>query len=145
MAMAEIQTISAAFDVARLAWTACVFLKKVKHADRLTAEVYERATRLNEVLNGLTHALQAREQKGVAPQDNADLESAKRIRRCILASGIILREVEKKVGGFDNAASGTTLVDKVKIALRHPGIVRLQTDLDARVQALQTELSILQL
>ena len=142
---AELQTISAAFDVARLAWTACVFLKKVKNADRLSAEVYERATRLNQVLNGLTLALQSREQKGIAPHNNADLESAKRIRRCILASGIILREVEKKVGGFSNAASGTSLADKVKIALRHPGIVRLQTDLDARVQALQTELSILQL
>ena len=41
---AEIQTISAAFDIARLAWEACVFLKKVKNADRTAAEVYERST-----------------------------------------------------------------------------------------------------
>jgi ankyrin repeat protein len=145
MAMAEIQTISAAFDIARLAWEACVFLKKVKDADRTVAEVYERSTRLNQVLNGLALALQTREEKGLAPQDDTHNESVKRIRQCIDASGKILRKVDLKVGGFENVASGTAFIDRVKIAFRHPGIARLQTDLDARVQALQTELSILQL
>ena len=143
--MAEIQTISAAFDIARLAWEACVFLKKVKHADRTVAEVYERSTRLNQVLNGLALALQTREEKNLALQDDTHNESVKRIRQCIDASGKILRKVDLKVGGFENVASGTAFIDRVKIAFRHPGIARLQTDLDARVQALQTELSILQL
>ena len=143
----EIQTITAAFEIARLTWKACVFLKRVKDADRALAEIYERATRLDQVLNGLTLALTSREQKGLAPRSTSDLESAERIRRCILASGKILREVERKVGGFENesASDNIALLERVKIACRHPGIVRLQTDLDARVQALQTELSILQL
>ena len=78
-------------------------------------------------------------------QDDTHNESVKRIRQCIEASGKILRKVDLKVGGFENVASGTAFIDRVKIAFRHPGIARLQTDLDARVQALQTELSILQL
>ena len=143
--MAELQTVSAAFDVARLAWAACVFLKKVKDADKTAEEVHERVLRLKQVLDGVRGLLETREEKGVAPHDRADVESEERIRKCIQASRSILLEVEKKVGGFDSSASGTALIDKVKIALRQPSIKKLQTDLEARISALQTELSILQL
>lgn len=143
--MAEVQVVSAAFDLAKLAWSFCVFLRKVKDADRTAAEVHERVLRLKHALDGVRVVLEIREEKGVAPHDRADVESEERIRKCILASWCILVEVEKKVGGFNSNASGTALVDRVKIALRQPAIVKLQTDLEARISALQTELSILQL
>ena len=143
--MAEFQTISAAFDVARLAWSACIFLRKVKNADEIAAEVHERVSRLKQVLDGVRVVLETREERGIASHDGADIKSEERIRKCIRASAVILRDVERKVGGFDSQASGTAIVDKVKIALRQPAIIKLQTDLEARISALQTELSILQL
>ena len=143
--MAELQAVSAAFDVARVALNACLFLKKIKDADKTAAEVYERVSRLKQVLDGVRNVLKKREEKALTPQDAADFESEERIRQCITASRMILREVERKVGGFDKNASGPMILDRVKIALRQPSIVKLQTDLEARISALQTELSILQL
>ena len=146
MPMAELQTISAAFDVARLALAACVFLKKVKDADKIADEVYKRVVQLKDVLDGVRSVLETREEKGVAPHDSADIQSEERINECIRASGKILRQVERQVGGFNrNKTSGTALIDKVKIAFRSSGIVKLQTSLEARISALQTELSLLQL
>ena len=124
-----------------------MFLKKIKDADKTAAEVHERVSRLKQVLDGVRVVLERREETGIAHCDKSNNKGEERIRKCIHASRLILRQVENEVGGFDNNASGEekALSDKVKIALRQPTIVKLQIDLEARVSALQTELSILQL
>lgn len=145
MNMAELQTVAAAFDAARLAWSACIFLKKVKDAAKMAVELHERVESLHQVLDGIGRVLKKRKGKSVGPYDTADVHIEDNIHACITASRTILANIESKVGGFHTKIAGTALVEKVRLAVRQPGIIKLQTDLEARTSALQTYLSLLQL
>lgn len=143
--MEELQGIAAAVDVARLAWEGCKFFRKVQKADRIVAEVYERTSRLQKVLENVKLVLQAREERGVATRTAVEIQTEQNINDCVRACRAGLLEVRKKVGGFDLRDPSPALLDRVKVALRHPSVSSLQTDLEARVNALEADLLIIQL
>lgn len=143
--MAELQTVGAAFDLAKLAWEGCKFLRKVKNADAIVGEAYERTLRLKKVLENVRLVLEAREERGVASNSAVEIQTAANIDHCVHAAREILLDVENRVGGFGQQGSTASLGERVKVAFRHPGVCRLQTDLEARVSALSADLAILQL
>jgi hypothetical protein len=143
--MAELQVIAAAGEITKLALHAIVFLNKVRTADKIANEVHERTSRLKRVVENIKNVLEVREEKGVAPHDGADDQTVENIRECIEASGTVLRQVEAKVGSFSTNASGAALLDRFKLACKHSGIKKFQLDLEARISALQADLSLLQL
>lgn len=142
----EVQTVSAVFDLLKLAVAAGKFLKKVKDADKIAGEVHERVERLTQVLDGVRAVILKRRQAGASSTFDDDTAVESRINQSARACYELLRDLEQKVGGFEKqATSFSALVERVKIALRQPIIVKRQTDLEARISILQTELVVLQL
>ncbi|WPH00121.1 Hypothetical protein R9X50_00294400 [Acrodontium crateriforme] len=144
--MAELQTVAAVFDVLKLAWTAGLFLKKVKDADKIAIELHDRVDRLTQVLESVRAVLQERQRLGVSSSSPDGQSVALRIGGSIKSCNSFLTALEKKVDGFDTTkVSIKTLVDRFKIALKHPAIAKRQNDLEARISVLQTDLVVLQL
>ncbi|KAK4635678.1 Putative ankyrin repeat protein [Fulvia fulva] len=142
--MAELQTIAAVFDLLKVSYEAGRFLKKVKDADKIAAEISDRIERLESVLKSVEAVLKARDDHAVSSGDDAQV--AERIKRSVLACTKTLKDLRTKLGGFDAAASrDRDLIERVKIAFRQPSINRINTELEARVQTLSTDLSVLQL
>ena len=144
--MAELQTITAVFDLLKLAWRAGVFLRRVRNADGVANEVCDRVDRLRSVLDGVRIVLERRHNNNERSSKTGRDSIECRICDSVLACHEFLSDLESKVGDFDTATAPTpTLVDRFRLACRHSSIARRQTDLDARINILQTELVILQL
>ncbi|KAK4560642.1 hypothetical protein LTR86_005220 [Recurvomyces mirabilis] len=141
-----VQTVSAVFDLLKLAYKAGVFLKKVSEADAIAKEVYERTERLSHVLEGVRAILQRRSENGPTTSEDGDSAVAERIAESVKGCSTFLHNLESRVAGFDtNGNSVRTLVHRFKVACRHPSIAKRQTDLEARISILQTDLVVLQL
>ncbi|KAK3116170.1 hypothetical protein LTR53_003719, partial [Teratosphaeriaceae sp. CCFEE 6253] len=143
---AELQTVSAVFDLLKLAWSAGLFLKKVSEADSIALEVHERVERLSDVLEGVRAVLQRSRHAGASlPADDNDLVEAK-VYDSLKACSKCLKNLEQRLEGFSNS-NGTVreLVGRFRTAWRHPSIVKGQNDLEARISILQTNLVVLQL
>ncbi|KAK5130897.1 hypothetical protein LTR08_001560 [Meristemomyces frigidus] len=144
--MAELQTIAAVFDLLKLAWAAGVFLRKVKNADGVANEVYDRVDKLSSVLEGVRVVLQRRHEHLEKSSTTRSDAVEGRICNSVIACHSLLNDLQSKVGGFDTETGSTpTLVARFKVAFRNSSIARRQTDLDARISILQTELVVLQL
>ncbi|KAK0286102.1 hypothetical protein LTR91_002671 [Friedmanniomyces endolithicus] len=142
----ELQTIAAVFDLLKLAWSAGVFLKKVSDADSIALEALERIERLSDVLEGVRAVLQRRRGASLSLTGDGEGSVEAKIDVCIRACTQFLQNLELRLGGF-NASNGRTktLVTRFKLAWRHPSISKGQTDLEARISILQTNLVVLQL
>ena len=117
-------------------------------ADKVVVDVLDNIDRLRQVLEGVEIVLKGREQKGVASKDDNDIQAQKRIQNCSAACILLLNDLNSRVGVFDLDARGLSLpnlLKRVKIAIGQPRILRIQSDLEARVSSLQTELSLLHL
>lgn len=144
--MAELQTIAAVFDLLKLSWRAGVFLKKVKDADGIAGEVYDRIDRLSSVLEGVRSVLQSRTAAGNAPSATEASSVVLRIDDSLKGCSTILHTLEQRLDGFGDAGSPvTTLVGRFTIAFKAPSISKRQADLEARISILQTNLVVLQL
>lgn len=144
--MAELQTVAAVFDLLKLTYEAGKFLKKVKDADKIAFELWERITRLDAVLNSVKAVLQDREDHDVSSGSQAQVSAqvADTIRDNIQACTRTVNQLQQRVGGFDNQVK-RSVVDKWRIALRQTSITRINDELEARVTVLSTELAVLQL
>ncbi|TKA83515.1 hypothetical protein B0A55_00497 [Friedmanniomyces simplex] len=144
--MSELQTVAAVFDLLKLAWNAGLFLKKVSQADNIAAEVLERVQRLSDVLEGVRAVLQRRRKNGVPLTSDGEHSVEAKISESLKACTRFLQNLEQRLGGFD-ASNGAAkiLVTRFKLAWKHPSIAKGQTDLEARISILQTNLVVLQL
>ena len=140
--MAELQTIAAVFDLLKVSYECGKFLKKIKDAEKIAAEIGDRIERLESVLKSVEAVLKARDDHEVSSGD--DVEVAERIKRSVLACTKTLKDLRAKLGGFDSSGN-RDVVERVKVAFRHPSINRINTELEARVQTLSTDLTVLQL
>ena len=134
------------FDLLKLAWSAGVFLKKVSDADSIALEALERIERLSDVLEGVRAVLQRRRGASLPLTGDGEGPVEAKIDVSIRACTQFLQNLELRLGGF-NASNGRTktLVTRFKLAWRHPSISKGQTDLEARISILQTNLVVLQL
>ncbi|KAK4507914.1 hypothetical protein PRZ48_001649 [Zasmidium cellare] len=144
--MAELQTVAAVFDLLKVTYEAGKFLKKVKDADKIAFELWERITRLDSVLNSVKAVLQDRDDHDVSSGSHAQVSAqvAETIRGSVQACTRSVNQLQQRVGGFDNQVKRSVL-DKWRIALRQPSITRINDELEARVHVLSTELAVLQL
>jgi ankyrin repeat protein len=148
--MAELQTIAAVFDLLAIAYKTGLFLKRVKDADKIAVEIDDRLKRLASVLEGVESVLQSRDAT-VGPSTQAsDAAVARRIGDSINACSTTLKELEAKLGKLPDLANArirtsSEFVERVKKALHQPTIQRINAELEARVQALSTDLAVLQL
>lgn len=142
--MAELQTVAAVFDLLKLTYEAGKFLKKVKDADKIAFELWERITRLDAVLHSVKAVLQDRDDHDVSSGSHApvDAQVAETIRDNIQACTRTVNQLQQRIGGF---ADQRSVVDKWRIALRQTSITRINDELEARVQVLSTQLAVLQL
>ncbi|KAF2172427.1 hypothetical protein M409DRAFT_63116 [Zasmidium cellare ATCC 36951] len=144
--MAELQTVAAVFDLLKVTYEAGKFLKKVKDADKIAFELWERMTRLDSVLNSVKAVLQDRDDHDASSGSHAQVSAqvAETIRGSVQACTRTVNQLQQRVGGFDNQVKRSVL-DKWRIALRQPSITRINDELEARVHVLSTELAVLQL
>ncbi|KAK3667189.1 hypothetical protein LTR22_002054 [Elasticomyces elasticus] len=143
---AELQTVSAVFDLLKLAWSAGLFLKKVSEADNIALEVRERVERLRHVTQGVNAVLQRRQKAGVPLTSEGDGSVEAKINESLRACIDFLQNLEKRIEGFDvSDVPLKVLVNRFKIAWRHKSISQRQSDLEARISILQTNLVVLQL
>lgn len=144
-----LQTVAAVGELMKAAKGAVVFLHKVRNADKVAAEVYDRVERLAQVLEGVKSVLEDREERGGSPKSPRCESVEERIRRSVAACKTFLDELEKKVGGYDieriNKTSTDQLLLRFRIAIKKPSIAKRQVDLEARISQLQTDLVVLQL
>ncbi|EME48736.1 hypothetical protein DOTSEDRAFT_76280 [Dothistroma septosporum NZE10] len=126
--MAELQTIAAMFDLLKISDEVGKFLEKVKDAGKIANELGDRA----------------RDTDDHDETTGGDVQVAQRIKRSVLACSKTLEDLRTKLGGFDVAAS-RDLVNRARVAFRQPSINRIENELEARVQALSTDLAVLQL
>ncbi|KAK5691485.1 hypothetical protein LTR97_011478 [Elasticomyces elasticus] len=143
---AELQTVSAVFDLLKLAWSAGLFLKKVSEADNIALEVRERVERLRHVTEGVNAVLQRREEAGVPLTSEGDVSVEAKINESLRACITFLQNLEQRIEGFNvSDVPLKVLVNRFKIAWRHKSISQRQSDLEARISILQTNLVVLQL
>ena len=142
--MAELQTLTAVTALIKLTWTAGEFLAKVKNADGLAREVCDRVERLRGVLESVHVVLKRRYEHGVATSMTSGDPVEGRICDSVVACHHFLSTLQSEVGSFETG-SAPKLVDRFRLACRHSSITRRQTDLEARISILQTELVVLQL
>ncbi|KXT03948.1 hypothetical protein AC578_9311 [Pseudocercospora eumusae] len=143
--MAELQTVAAVLDLLKVAYQAGVFLKKVKDADKIAFDLNERIKRLRGVLIGVQEVLEHRDEHEVSTQGN-DAEVAARIDETVRSCRRTLEELQTKLGcsSKEQQNAGRSLLDSIKLALRHPSISRISNELEARIQILTTDLAVLQ-
>lgn len=144
--MAELQTVAAVFDLLKVTYEAGKFLKKVKDADKIAYELSERIKRLENVLQGVQAVLKDRDEHEISSGNDvqAGAQVATTIRGSVLACTRTVRQLQDRVGGFDNQVK-RTILERWKIALHHTSISRINDELEARVSVLSTELAVLQL
>ncbi|KAK5735835.1 hypothetical protein LTR17_007847 [Elasticomyces elasticus] len=143
---AELQTVSAVFDLLKLAWSAGLFLKKVSEADSIALEVRERVERLRHVTEGVNAVLQRRQNAGVPLTSEGDGSVEAKINESLRACINFLQNLGERIQGFDvSDVPLKVLVERFKIAWRHKSISQRQSDLEARISILQTNLVVLQL
>ena len=142
----ELQTVSAVFDLLKLAQKAGQFLQRVRDADEVAAKVLELVQRLTKVLDGVHAALVKRDESGI-PTASPDSNTIERsIRESVQACTRHLQTLQDHVGGFDSDETlSPSLLQRFKIACRRSGILRRQTELEAQISMLQTELVVLHL
>jgi ankyrin repeat protein len=147
MGLEALQTVAAVLDLLRVAYEATVFLKKVKDADKIAAEIGERIARLSSVLEGVQAVLKHRDDAETTTQGQDAEAVAVRIRASIASCADTLQELSSKIGGFKprQESDSITLFERVRIAFRHPSVNRINGELEARIQTLATDLTVLQL
>ncbi|KJX99174.1 hypothetical protein TI39_contig370g00003 [Zymoseptoria brevis] len=149
--MAELQTIAAVCDLIKVAYYAGVFLKRVKDADKIAVETGDRLRRLAGVLRGVQSVLESRELEVVDDAASAtnDAAVARRIDESVKACTKTLEDLQAKIRRLESTDLRTTawrvFLERVKGALRNPTITRINTELEARIQSLSTDLAVLQL
>ena len=144
----ELQTVSAAFDLAKLAIRAGYFLGRVYNASQAAREVCDRIKQLEHVLDGVDDVLTPLAgQDGNLPENYPKIK--KRLYTSIKACRTILERIERKVGGFDNgdqhrSLTTESILARVKFAFRQPGLVsQLEHEMEARTGIIQTDLLML--
>lgn len=144
--MAELQTIAAVFDLLKVTWEAGKFLKRASDADRTALEIHERVTRLENVLEGIKAILKTRDDDGASP--GSDEQVVKRIHEAVLSCQKPLAKLWCKAGMAKSSPQedrSKTPWERVKIAWSSSSINRLNSELEARIHILSTDLTVLQL
>nr|POF26308.1 e3 ubiquitin-protein ligase mib2 [Quercus suber] len=152
--MAELQTIAAVCDLIKLTIAAGAFLQKVKDADEIATGLCEQVGRLGTVLKGVEQVL--KQQQGAHETRlllDGDVQNHENIVADMLDAvagcKVFLLNIQKDVRGFqDTGASKEVVKDMVnrfKIAWKHPKISNQRNVLEARISTLQTGLAVLQL
>lgn len=146
---AELQTLTAAITVARLAWHTWVFFKDVKEADSTARALYQKTRQLHGTLQDVGAALRRRKDQrtGYRPlRSEAQIEL--NISGSIEASRHILLKIHRKLKVFDEKEKlswSTKTLAQVQLTLKQAAVARHEHDLDIQIQALQTSLGALQL
>lgn len=146
---AELQTITAALTVAKLAWHTCVFIKNVKDADGTAKKLYQKTRQLHRILHDVEAALRRRKDHRIwnpaLPHEN---QIEWNINASLEASRRILLKIDKKLqvlNGGEQLSFTNRTVAQVRLTLKQAAITRHERDLDIQIQALQTSLGALQL
>lgn len=147
--MAELQTVTAALNITRLACQTCIFLRDVHNADVLASRLYKNTQRIHRLAQDVATALR---RKAAQRRAHRPLPGEARIALNIKASldtiEQILLKIERKFKGLnpnlESSASGRTY-SRILLILKHPAIERHESELEIQIQALHTSLGALQL
>nr|POF12773.1 e3 ubiquitin-protein ligase mib2 [Quercus suber] len=152
--MAELQTVAAVCDLIKITIAAGAFLQKVKDADELAAGLCEQVGRLGTVLKGVEQVLK---QQQLAHKTRRLIDNNDRNDEDIIADMLdavdgcksFLLRIQSDVGGFQDTGASKefieNMVNRFKIAWKHPKILSQRNVLEARISTLQTGLAVLQL
>lgn len=146
--MAELQTISAAFELAKLAKGICVFLNKIRNADKIIRDASEKIEKASRVLDDVGEVLRSRQPPPDSESSVKQAQVIKRINDSVRECRDKLERIQACLGAteeHDRPNLTALLVDKVRVAFKQSSLSKLHNELEAHINILQTSLIIIQL
>ncbi|KAF2721109.1 hypothetical protein K431DRAFT_76534 [Polychaeton citri CBS 116435] len=138
-----VQTVDAAFGCASVAYNLYIFLRRAQNADKTAAEGAEKIKQAHDVLNHIGKILEDRRDEMLDADEDTYGAVLRTIDETIGASNRIFNRIKSKLGVLDESQAGPSIVARIRVAYNHNALGRLNGDLEAIVNILQTSLTVL--